>query len=107
MSHVIAQQDATENFLTEVPLGVVKDIDLGTAVYDDASMWVKDPTAAHPESFDIKFLKKIQECLSKKGKNVHLLVVNQSEDIFSGRYRTPIQKLLEKVYIYIYIYIYM
>ena len=86
VSHATAQQSGLKTFFSELPPSVSKDIDIGVAVYDDASMWVRDPTASSStETFSTEFLKRCQESAGKKGKNVHLPVMNQSEDLFSGR----------------------
>ena len=48
-------------------------------------MWVKDPTSNNPACFSIEFLAKIKKKLGRRGKNVHLLVLNMTENLFAVR----------------------
>ena len=90
VSHLIAQQIGLKAFYSELPDGLTTDVDIGSLVFDDASMWVRDPRtdpAARPNEFCTEFMRIIRDALGKKCKNVHLPVMNMSEDLFSSRHR--------------------
>ena len=61
------------------------DCTFSTSVLDDASMWVKNPVASNPGCYDFEFLAIIKKKLGKRGKNVHLPVLNICETLFSVR----------------------
>ena len=68
--------------------GLVADVVFATNVLDDASMFIRDPTqpGAGPDSCPADAMKAIRAKLCKKGKNVHLPVVNMAENVFCVRH---------------------
>ena len=66
------------------------DASFSTNVFDDASMWVRDPVAAAPPAeratWSAGVLQRLKDRLGRKGRNVHLPVLNSCENVFVARY---------------------
>ena len=89
VSHAEAQPGAYHQFVSAVPEPCSTDADISTLVFDDASMWVQDPSKdalAQPERFCLELMQRIKRSLGRRGKNCHLPVMNMSENVLSSRY---------------------
>ena len=83
-SHLVAQQSGLTSFML-APSRTPNSIDCTFTMQaiDDASMWVKNPVATNPGTYDFEFLERIKKKLGRRGKNVHLPVLNICENVYS------------------------
>ena len=64
------------------------DVTFSTNVFDDASMWLRDPVSNNAEckTWSNQVLQRLKDRLGPKGKNVHMPVLNSCENVFVSRH---------------------